>query len=73
VINNFVRNWGHEFIYDEKTLCNALERRGFCAITRCQPGESDDENLRGIESHGRRISEDFNRLESIVVQASKPV
>lgn len=73
VINNFVRNWGHQFIYDHKTLASALTRCGFCGVTRWQPGESDDEDLRGIESHGCRISEDFNRLESIVLEASKPV
>lgn len=73
VINNFVRNWGHQFIYDHKTLGNALARCGFSAATRYQPGESDDERLRGIESHGRRISDDFNRLESIVLEAAKPV
>jgi predicted SAM-dependent methyltransferase len=73
VINNFVRSWGHQFIYDQKTLEHALERSGFCATTRYQPGESDDERMRGIESHGWRISDDFNRLESIVIEASKPV
>lgn len=73
VINNFVRSWGHQFIYDHKTLGNALERCGFSAATRYQPGESDDERLRGIESHGRRISDDFNRLESIVLEAAKLV
>jgi SAM-dependent methyltransferase len=73
VINNFVRNWGHRFIYDQKTLWNALESHGFHEITRHEPGDSADEDLRGIESHGRRISDDFNRLESIVVEASKPL
>lgn len=72
VINNFVRNWGHQFIYDQKTLRSALESYGFCEIVRHEPGESGDENLRGIESHGRRITDDFNRLESLVVEASKP-
>lgn len=72
VINNFVRNWGHQFIYDEKTLGGSLERVGFGDMRRCQPGESDDMNLHDIESHGRRISDDFNRLESIVLEAVKP-
>jgi predicted SAM-dependent methyltransferase len=72
VINNFVRNWGHQFIYDQKTLWNAFAQCGFSEIERCNPGVSVDENLRGIESHGRRISDDFNQLESIVVEAVKP-
>ena len=72
VINNFVRNWGHQFIYDQKTLWHALTSFGFCEITRYEPGESDDASLRGVESHGRRITDEFNRLESIVAQATKP-
>ncbi len=72
VINNFVRNWGHQFIYDQKTLWSVLASRGFGDISRCVPGESDDVNLRGIESHGLRITDEFNRLESIVVEATKP-
>lgn len=71
VINNFVRNWGHQFIYDLKTLGNVFAVNGFSEIVRRQPGESDDENLRSIESHGRRISDDFNRLESLVLEAIK--
>ena len=71
VINNFVRNWGHQFIYDQKTLWDVLASRGFSTMTRCDPGESDDANLRGIESHGLRITDEFNRLESIVVEAVK--
>lgn len=72
VINPCALNWGHQFIYDEKTLGGALERLGFREVKRCQPGESDDLNLRGIESNGRQISDDFNRLESIVLEAVKP-
>jgi predicted SAM-dependent methyltransferase len=73
VVNNFVRNWGHQFIFDQKTLGSALARCGFCAITRHQPGESDDENLQNIECHGRQISNDFNQMESLVLEATKPV
>jgi predicted SAM-dependent methyltransferase len=73
IINNFVRNWGHQFIYDQKTLWSALASCGFCQMKRCDPGESCDVNLCGIESHGRRIGDEFNRLESIVVEATKDV
>jgi predicted SAM-dependent methyltransferase len=71
VINNFVRNWGHQFIYDQKTLWRALASNGFSQMKRCDPSESCDVNLRGIESHGRRIGDEFNQLESIVVEATK--
>ncbi|MBO0719356.1 MAG: methyltransferase domain-containing protein, partial [Blastocatellia bacterium] len=36
VINNFVRNWGHQFIYDEKVLSASLQKVGFTKITRCE-------------------------------------
>jgi predicted SAM-dependent methyltransferase len=72
VINGFFRNWGHKFIYDHKTLKHALEQRGFADIQCFAPGESDDENLRDIERHGTVIGEDHNRLESLVVEATKP-
>lgn len=74
VINNFFRNWGHQFIYDEATLRASLERAGFVDVLRCAPGESEDEHLHGIESHGRTLgSEDMNRLETMALEARHPV
>ena len=72
VINNFFRDFGHKFIYDYKTLKTLLTECGFVDVERYQVGKSQDENLRGIESHGRVIGDDFNTLESMVVEATKP-
>ena len=73
VINNFFRNWGHQFIYDEATLRASLERAGFVDVVRREPGESEDENLRGIESHGKTLgSEEMNRLETMALEARRP-
>jgi predicted SAM-dependent methyltransferase len=72
VINNFFRNWGHKFIYDYKSLQDAMSRVGFINITRCNVGESDDENLRGLEAHEQIISDEFNRLETLVCEGVKP-
>ena len=70
VINNAFRNWGHQFIYDHATLQLAMERTGFVNVISYRPGESDDENLRGIESHGKAIGdEDLNRFETMVLEA----
>jgi predicted SAM-dependent methyltransferase len=71
VINNFVRG-DHKFIYDYETLKNLLRKCRFVEVKRCEPGESPDENLLGIESHGRTIGDDFNKLESMVLEAIKP-
>jgi len=72
VINNFFRNWGHRFIYDEKALTDALLRVGFREVRRCEVGDSPDIHLKGLESHGRFIGADFNRLETLVLEAVRP-
>jgi predicted SAM-dependent methyltransferase len=72
VINNAFQAWGHKFIYDYKTLKSLLNKCGFIDIERYEAGESYDENLRDVESHGRVIGDDLNILESMVVEAMKP-
>lgn len=74
VINNAFRNWGHQFIYDRATLQSAMEEVGFVDITRYAPGESDDEVLRGIESHGKVVGNaDMNLFETMVLEAKRPI
>lgn len=74
VINNAFRGYGHQFIYDHATLQGAMEEVGFIGITRYAPGESDDEVLRGIESHGKAAgNEDMNRFETMVLEAKRPM
>ena len=57
VINNFVRDWGHQFIYDEPTLGAALARGGlrqYCsteaprATLRLCAGSKRDPNAAGF-------------------------
>lgn len=72
IINNFVRAWGHQFIYDFKTLKFLLERVGFTNIKRFAPGQSNDKDLKGLESHGKSTGEEFNQLETFAVEATKP-
>ena len=74
VINNAFRNWWHQFIYDRATLQSAMEEIGFTDVTRYTPGESDDEGLRGIESHGKSAgNEDMNCFETMVLEAKRPI
>jgi SAM-dependent methyltransferase len=72
-INQVFRGWGHRFIYDQETLRAALERAGFTGVVRRAFGESDDENLSGIEGHG---AEDGNRemseFETMILEAVRP-
>jgi predicted SAM-dependent methyltransferase len=73
VINSAFRDHGHQFIYDHATLESAMEEVGFVDIARYAPGESDDETLRGIESHGKSAgNEDMNRFETMVLEAKRP-
>jgi predicted SAM-dependent methyltransferase len=72
VVNNAFRAWGHQFLYDAATLKRTLERTGFADCREFKPGESDDPNLRGIESHGQAVgNEAMNRYESLVIEARK--
>jgi len=72
VINHSFHGWRHKFIYDEPTLVKALEAAGFDMITRVLPGESADENLRGIEQHGEYVGNDAAmRYETMVFEAVK--
>lgn len=71
VINNFVRAWGHTFLYDEKVLRDSLLRAGFEDVVRCALGASSDPELCGLENESR-MPPGFLRLESIVLEARRP-
>lgn len=69
VINSAFSNWGHKFLYDGELLELALRKAGFTNIRRLAVGESDDENLRGIESHGRLAdNEEMVAFETMVFE-----
>ena len=70
VINNFVRAWGHTFIYDEKALRVSLSMAGFRAVTRCALNDSSDGNLCNLENE-ERMPSGFLRLETFTLEASK--
>ncbi len=71
VINNFVRRWGHLFIYDEKTLRAAFIDAGFDHVVRCNLNESEDPALRGLENE-KRLPKGFLRLETMTLEGTKP-
>jgi len=73
VINNAFRNWGHQFLYDADLLQTAMREAGFTDIRRCNVGESDDENLRGIESHGDNVADhEMVAFETMIFEAKRP-
>ena len=70
VINDYVRAWGHQFIYDEKVLKNALSDAGFGDVSRRDLNESEDVNLRSLENEERKPA-GMIRLETIVVEGTR--
>jgi predicted SAM-dependent methyltransferase len=69
VLNTYMRNWGHTFLYDPCTLRNAVEEAGFRHVMCSAPGESSDPNLRGLEHHGDSIGTENNLFETMVLEA----
>jgi SAM-dependent methyltransferase len=73
VINEVVRWYGHQFIYDEATLTGLLESAGFSGVARHAVGESEDEALRDLESHAEAAGDpEMNRFETLVLEATRP-
>ena len=70
VINNYVRNWGHTFIYDEKTLKYSLEKAGFKNVIRCNINESQDENFQNLEND-KKEPEGFLKMETVTLEGTK--
>ncbi len=56
IVNNFVRDWGHQFIYDENALRQALCTAGFIGITRCALNQSASPELANLENESRMPS-----------------
>jgi predicted SAM-dependent methyltransferase len=63
VVNNFLRAWGHEFVYDPDTLRHALETAGFVDV--------EEKGLADLEGHLAEAPE-FNEYETFVLEARKP-
>ena len=67
IFNDFMRLWGHEYVYDEEDLTLKLTRAGFGLIESWEPGESRHEALRGVEQHGADWE---NRAEAMCLDAT---
>jgi len=69
-MNNFMRDWGHMFIYDEHTLKTAMITAGFTDIVKCELKQSKDDALCNLESLAR-ITTKFLELETIILEGTK--
>ncbi len=73
VINNAFRSWGHQFLYDGDLLELAMQEAGLTNIRRYSLGESNDANLKGIESHGKNINNNEMALfETMILEGECP-
>ena len=63
VINNFFRDWGHKFIFDEPTLREAFATVGFVNIITCPLGPLENQS---------RMPDGFLQLETLTLEAIKP-
>lgn len=70
-INNYVRDWGHKFIYDKPTLANSLMAAGFVDVTDHLVRASTDPHLQNLEANWR-MKPGHLQLESMTLEAVKP-
>jgi predicted SAM-dependent methyltransferase len=72
VVNNMFYNYGHRFIYDERTLVGALAAAGFSGIVQARTCASDDPNFQGVDQHWKLVGREMNDVESMVFEATRP-
>ncbi len=70
VINNFMRDWGHTFIYDERTLKSAMISAGFTDVTKFDLQKSGDTELCNLENL-TRIPTRFLEMETMIFEGTK--
>lgn len=71
VVNRLQHEWGHQFLYDKDTLVASLRQCGFVKISEFTPNKSDYAALTNVDRHAVEIGEEFNELESLLVEAIK--
>jgi len=64
-LNAAFRAWGHQFLYNERTLTATLQEAGFANVARCEYGQSAHAELRGLERHEK--STDYGELSHILI------
>ena len=72
ILNLEMRSFGHKFLYDPAMLSDRLTQAGFRTVAQFSPGESDDPELRGVESRHTNVWRPVNDYEAMVLQAVRP-
>lgn len=71
VVNRFVRDWGHQFIYDPEALEASMRAAGFESVAAFKVSQSDDPEFRNLENVDR-MENGFLQLETMTLQGHKP-
>lgn len=71
LFNDFVREWGHRFIYDRALLAELMQKAGFSSVRSCNVGESSHATLAGLEQHGHAISDAHNELQTMILEGTR--
>lgn len=69
ILNLQLRSWGHQFVFDPKTLSDLLSHAGFDKVAEVRCGESGDAALRGLEERQRTGFRNINGYETMVFEA----
>jgi predicted SAM-dependent methyltransferase len=73
LLNDYLRLWGHRYVYDEPDLTAKLLRAGFRKVQRVDSGQSDHAALRDVERHGARFGALAwaNQAEAMCLEATR--
>jgi predicted SAM-dependent methyltransferase len=69
LFNDFMRLWGHAWVYDEEDLTAKLQEAGFVDVARREFGSSPHAALNGLENHGPPWQ---NTVEAMCLEARRP-
>ena len=69
--NDFVRMWGHLFIYDEALLRRIMQETGFANVQAYPIKESGDSRLKGLENDSR-MPPGLLQLSTMTLEGVKP-
>jgi len=70
IINNYVRNWGHQFIHSKTTLQDLMLKAGFTNVAEFAPNESSSNLLCNLENVAR-MPKEYYELETMIFEAEK--
>jgi predicted SAM-dependent methyltransferase len=73
VINNYFRDWGHQLIHNKKNLQQLMEHAGFINVNIGEVSKSSHTAFKNLDKHGAMITEEYNLLETMVLEAEKPL